>query len=208
MRLKFILILFLLLFFTSKIECAPPSRPNVYNPNETISSADVTENENELYNYTQAGVDTYADNSIVNADIASGANIQSDKLNLTSMSQNMANSGNLTLSSGNLIFTPSAAQTIDAVGDIISANAIIVVVDPDADYTLTSAPTIADGTSGQILIIGAGNSEANIVTVQDQDSLASSNLQLGASSRAISGKDTLLLRFDGVDWVEIIYANN
>ena len=59
-----------------------------------------SENENTLYNYLQAGVDSFADNTIANADIASGANIQSDKLNLTSISQNIANSGNFTLSSG------------------------------------------------------------------------------------------------------------
>ena len=48
--------------------------------------------------------------------------------------------------------TPSAAQTIDAAGDAILANATVVRIDPDASYTLTSTPTIADGaTDGQRL---------------------------------------------------------
>lgn len=106
------------------------------------------------------------------------------------------------------VLTPSSAQAITAVGDTILANAGVIVLDPDGDYTMTSAPTIADGTTGQILYITCGNAEANIVTVQDQGTLANSNLQLGAASRAISGKDVLVLIFDGVDWIEVSYANN
>lgn len=111
-------------------------------------------------------------------------------------------------SGGRVIYPASATQSITGVGSTISADATMVVLDPDGNYTLTSAPTIADGTTGQILYITAGNAEANIVTVQDQDSLASSNLQLGAASRAISGKDVLVLMFDGTDWLEVSFANN
>ena len=115
--------------------------------------------------------------------------------------------GNLN-TTGFTVFTPSTTQVIDAVGDAILANATMVVLNPDADYTLTSAPTIVDGTTGQIVYITSGNAEANIVTVQDQDTLASSNLQLGAASRAIGAKDVLTLIFDGTDWLEVSYANN
>ena len=110
--------------------------------------------------------------------------------------------------SGTVAWRPSATQTITGVSSTILANAGMIVLDPDGDYTLTSAPTIANGASGQIVYITAGNAEANIVTVQDQDTLASSNLQLGATSRAISGKDVLTLIFDGTDWIEVSYANN
>jgi len=54
---------------------------------------------------------------------------------------------------GELVYTPSTAQVIDAAGDAILANATIVELNPDGDYTLTSTPTIADGTEGQILYI-------------------------------------------------------
>lgn len=101
-----------------------------------------------------------------------------------------------------LIIPPSGDQVIDAVSDAILANASIVFLDPDDDYTLTSTPTIADGTKGQILHIMCNNAEANIVTVQDQDTLAGSNLQLGDVGRAITGKVILTLIFDGVDWIE------
>jgi hypothetical protein len=107
-----------------------------------------------------------------------------------------------------LSYTPSATQAITAATNTILANAALVVLDPNGNYTMTSAPTIADGATGQLVYITCANAEANTVTVQDQDTLASSNLQLGASTRAISGKDVLALLFDGTDWIEVSYANN
>lgn len=109
---------------------------------------------------------------------------------------------------GAVSYTPSSTQSITAVGNTILANAAMIVLDPNSDYTLTSAPTIANGATGQIIYITAGNGEANTVTLQDQDSLAGSNLQLGAPSRAVSGKDVLVLMFDGTDWAEVSFANN
>jgi hypothetical protein len=105
-------------------------------------------------------------------------------------------------------YTPSTAQVIDAVGDAILADATIIQLNPDGDYTLTSTPTIVDGTTGQIIYITCANGEVNTVTVQDQDTLGNSNLQLGANTRAVSGKDVLSLLFDGTDWIEISFANN
>lgn len=94
-------------------------------------------------------------------------------------------------------------QAITAAGDAILANAETVMLNPDADYTLTSTPTIADGTPGQRVVITAPNSETNTVTLQDQDLLAGTNLQLLTTTRDISGKKMLLLQFDGSDWVEM-----
>jgi len=99
--------------------------------------------------------------------------------------------------------TPSATQVIDAVGDAILANATTIVLNPDADYVLTSTPTIADGTTGQVLYITCANNEAHTVTIQDQDTLASSHLQLLASTQVVTGKKVLLLQFDGTDWVQL-----
>ena len=50
----------------------------------------MTSNEDSIFNYLQAGVDAYADGTIVNADVHSSANIQSDKLNLTAVAQGFA----------------------------------------------------------------------------------------------------------------------
>lgn len=94
-------------------------------------------------------------------------------------------------------------QAITAASDTILANADTVHLNPDADYTMVSTPTIADGTPGQRVLITAPNAETNTVTVQDQDTLAGSNLQLLTSTRDISGKKILWVEFDGVNWVEI-----
>ena len=82
-------ILFMLLLQSTFCYASPPARDNVYVPGEIISADDVMANENLLFNYLQAGVDTFSDGTIVNADINSSANIQSDKLNLTSIAQAM-----------------------------------------------------------------------------------------------------------------------
>jgi len=94
-------------------------------------------------------------------------------------------------------------QAITAAGDTILADAETVMLNPDADYTMTSTPTIADGTPGQRVVLTAPNAETNTVTVQDQELLAGTNLQLLAPTRDISGKAMLLLQFDGVDWIEM-----
>lgn len=107
-----------------------------------------------------------------------------------------------------LIYEPSTAQVIDATSDAILANATMVILNPDADYTTDVTPTIADGTIGQILYITCANGEANRVRLQDEDYLAATNLELGDTSRDVSGKDVLVLMYDGEDWAEISYADN
>lgn len=81
---KFIL-LFLLIPTISF--ATPPTRQFAYESGSTILSDENTANEDSIYNYLQAGVDTYSDASIFNADISTSANIQSDKLNLTAIAQ-------------------------------------------------------------------------------------------------------------------------
>ncbi len=102
------------------------------------------------------------------------------------------------------IFTPTTTQVINAVGDVILASGRIVVLDPDADYILTSAPTIADGTEGEVVYIICASGETNTVTIQDQDYLASSNIQLlgNVASRGVTGEGVILLYFNGTDWIE------
>jgi len=111
-------------------------------------------------------------------------------------------SGDLTVD-GETTFTPSATQVIDAVGDTILANARIVVLDPDADYTLTSTPTIANGTTGDLVYLTVANTETNVITVQDQDLLGGSNLELLGDTVIITPSNPLMLYFDGTDWREL-----
>lgn len=82
--MQLVIILFLLLFNTNAWATAP-TRPSTYTTGTTIRSADVSLNENTLYNYLQAGVDTYSDGSIVNADISAGAAIAYSKLSISGL---------------------------------------------------------------------------------------------------------------------------
>jgi len=109
---------------------------------------------------------------------------------------------------GESVFKPSATQTISAAGDTISANATYVVLYSTGNYTLTSAPTIAAGTTGQILVISGQNLMTNAVTLQDADTLASSNLILEGATSAISGDDMLTLLWNGTGWCEVSYSRN
>jgi hypothetical protein len=85
--MKKIIFIVLFLFICSTAYSAAPSRTQTYTTGEVISSSEVTENEDNIFNYLQAGVQVIADGSIVNADVNASANIQSEKLNLQSVAQ-------------------------------------------------------------------------------------------------------------------------
>ena len=102
------------------------------------------------------------------------------------------------------VFTPSTAQNITAVGTAILANATVVQLTADASYTLTSAPTVADGQDGQILII-INVDTVDVITIQDQGTLALSNLRLTAATVAIGPRDSVILMYNATvsAWVQI-----
>jgi hypothetical protein len=110
-------------------------------------------------------------------------------------------------------------QAITSVGDTIqvdhtddqtASGGTFHILTPDANYTLTSTPTIAEPSVGiayfrLLVLIGAGTFTT---TVQDRGTLPSSNLYLGAATRAIGPGDSLmLLKKSGVGWYEIGYTN-
>ncbi|MDP2629803.1 MAG: hypothetical protein Q8P56_00135 [Candidatus Uhrbacteria bacterium] len=111
---------------------------------------------------------------------------------------------------GTLSYTPSTTQTITGVGNTIVADAALVVIDPDGNYTLTSTPSIANGATGQILTITSDPAETNAVIIQDQSASATlTNVELaGDANRTIGANDVLVLIFNGTDWVEVSYSNN
>jgi len=129
---KILSLTLLFLFFSQPLWGAPPTRTQTYTTGEVISSSEVTENEDNIFNYLQAGVDTYSPLSIENADVSATANIQSDKLNLTSIAQavgitsggSLTNAGTLTQSgaitiTGNSTF---AGTTIADLGTVTTAD--------------------------------------------------------------------------------------
>lgn len=99
--------------------------------------------------------------------------------------------------------TPATAQSITGVGVAIAPARMIHEFTSDGNYTLTVAPTIADGADGQLLLLV--NVGANTVTLQDQGTLASSNLRLTGNTVALGPRDSIWLYYTGDvgDWVQI-----
>ena len=159
--------------------------------------------ENHIRGGYDRGLDITGDNNLLYDNDISGTAVVA---NIVDAGSGNKRSTNFEDFDGTTVFSPSSTQAITAVGDSISADASLVVLNPDGDYTLTSTPTIADGVTGQILVIMCANAEANTVTVQDQDTLAGSNLELGDTTRAITGKTSVILVFDGADWIESSYG--
>jgi len=142
--------LFVLLFLLTavNVSAAPPSRVNTYVSGTEILASDVTQNEDAIFNYLQSGVDTYADDSLINADIKSTANIQSDKLNLTSIAQDVAMNGNVTIgnASGDTLTIDSGAWTL--------TNAV-TITGTIADLGTVTTTDINGGTMDDVQIAGA-----------------------------------------------------
>lgn len=78
--------------------------------------------------------------------------------------------------------------------------------------TLTSKPTITTGTAvanGMFMVITATAANCGM-NFQDDDTMAGSSLELGASSRTVSISDTLSLIYDALQqkWKEVGFGNN
>lgn len=112
---------------------------------------------------------------------------------------------------GTFSYTPSTTQDITAATGAILANAGLAMITNTSGIGVNlntgGGATIANGATGQILYIVGASGMANI-TINDQDSQAGSNLQLGAASRTISELDVLQLVFNGADWLEVSYTSN
>src|SRR3990172_1962901 len=95
------------------------------------------------------------------------------------------------------------AQSILAATQTIQARRMVVSLSPDAAYTMTSAPTIPDGQDGQVVTLF--NQSANNLTLQDQGTLASSNLRLTAATVTLTPRDSIQLIYHATvgDWVQI-----
>lgn len=101
-----------------------------------------------------------------------------------------------------LVNTPSTVQTI-AAGTAIVADATIVQIQSTGSVTVTAAPTIANGQDGQELTIVNVDS-ADTITLQDQGTLASSNLRLVATTIALAPRQSVKLIYSSTvgDWIQ------
>lgn len=108
-----------------------------------------------------------------------------------------------------VVYTPSSLQTLAAAAAITTTATKVRVVGSGGAVTLTSTPTIADGSDGQIVYV-FGTDNTNTITVQDETTLAGSNLELGAVVRLLGAGDILVLMYDSTlaAWYEVSFANN
>lgn len=114
---------------------------------------------------------------------------------------------------GNTVLTPTA-RTLTAAGNSLSDTASEVRYSTirldntsGGALTLTSAPTLPDGQDGQVVVIFNGS--ANNVVIQDQGTLASSNLRLGAATRTLGTRDSIMLMYSSTvgDWIELNFTD-
>lgn len=214
MIIRIFLILLLALSANKELHAAPPTRSNVYQTGTVISSADVTENEDSLFNYLASGVDTFAPLSITNASISSTANIQSDKLNLTSIAQNVliTASGSLEVDGTVLVdgtFTTTSTATLggstalngttNSIGnggsDTLTINTPSgITFTPAATWTFTGAQTV----SGTWANIGT-------VTTADINGGTVDGTAIGASSASTGAFSTL--KVGTTNQGDILYDN-
>jgi hypothetical protein len=99
----------------------------------------------------------------------------------------------------------STAQTLSAATDTITAVAETknLINGTGGSLTMTSAPTIPDGTNGQyIRLINIG---AQDIVIQDQNTLPASNLRLTGTSITLTPRDSVLLQYISAvgDWVQV-----
>jgi len=136
--MKKLLILLLIPFLVG----AAPSRQNTYTTGEVIAAADVTANEDAIFNYLTAGVDTIKDGSIVNADVSSSANIQTGKINLTAIGASTFTSTLTCSTTTNIGWT--VVTGADTAGNTTCTNACIFGFDDDTDTIVSCDSALAD----------------------------------------------------------------
>lgn len=118
------------------------------------------------------------------------------------------------ISNADTTIYPPTASAVTAVGSTISQNQTVTRLTnaTGGNITLTSAPTIANpasaSTDGKVLIIFNGGPDP--VTLQDQGTLANSNLQLNASTVQLGVGDALTLYWDNTlgDWYQLTPLSN
>ena len=108
---------------------AAPSRTQTYVAGQIIDPADVSENEDNLFAYLQAGVDTYLANSILSAAISDGAIVNVDVASSAAIALSKLASG----TSGQLI--------------VVNGSGVPTYVTLAGDATLVAAGTLTISSS-------------------------------------------------------------
>lgn len=160
---KFNLILLgLLIIFPFSVEAAAPSRTYSYVAHTTIDPTQNNTNENSLYSYLQAGVDTYAAGSITDTAISSIAAISYSKLNLLGsiVNADISNSAAITYSKLSLTNGIVNADINSSAAIIDTKLATISTAGKVSGSSLTSLSSIPSG-AGVIPTANLGSGTAN-----------------------------------------------
>lgn len=100
----------------------------------------------------------------------------------------------------------------------INTSAYQLLTSSGGIVTLASTPSVSTTTAAGIALVSGktitlrGTSEANAVVIQDDDTLADSQVELGATSRTLGLNDILVLKWDAETsttgrWLEVSYSN-
>jgi hypothetical protein len=118
------------------------------------------------------------------------------------------NSDGNTMVKGTFSTPSSSLQSLVNNSAVVLANAAHVVVQGSTGAVdLSSTPTIAAGTAGQTVII-EGSHGTNTVTLNDDDSVAGTTLELSTASRELGNQDTISLMYSGSAWIELWYSGS
>ena len=108
------------------------------------------------------------------------------------------------LNASTTVLTPKT-QTISAASDTVVNTSSIIRLTTTGAKTMTSAPTLENGENGQVITLI--NTGADNIVLQDQGTLGSSNLRLGAATRTLTQRSTISLVYSTTvgDWVELMF---
>ncbi len=155
---------------------AAPSRLYTYTSGTTIESSKVTANEDAIFNYLSAGVDTYKALSIENADVSNTAAISDAKLDLATIAQAVKFNGAVTFTT---IADLGTVTTGTFTGIDINAGAIDGTLIGQSSADKITGTIVKANTSLQI-------STGSIVRlILDEDSLNSNNDEALATQQSI-----------------------
>ena len=127
-------------------------------------------------------------------------------------------SGALTQSKPPEYTADTSQSAVEASTAILNTASYQIVTSSGGVVTLTSTPSVSTTTAegialatGKVAIL-RGTSDANAVVIQDDDTLASSQVELGASSRSLGLNDILVLLWDASTsttgrWLEVSFSN-
>lgn len=190
---------YLILILVPFLMAAAPSRVATYTTLTTISSTDVTANEDTIFLYLQSGIDTYKDGTIVDADIKDSAAIDDTKLDLATIAQAVRLNGAVTFASS----ATFAGQTIADLGTvttaIISGGTIDGVTLGGISQVTISDADFNDGTVDGVTIGGA-NSHGDIFYNDASDDVAVLDSGAGDSGDFLRSNGVAAPSWEGLDW--------